>query len=217
MTWFDLSQSILRKPEYLGQYGKIQKIVVNRTPIGQHGTSYGAYVTFFSNESAALCVRGIGTRHPLSSLLHFLMTFSDREVIDERMIRASLGTTKYCTNYLRGLAWSDYYTMHCFLATHVEYSKQADCMYLHEPGDEAVSYTKEDMQAGKHNAHVSVSTYGLTRPSKYLPNSFLCLEEGKAIHPLHLTFRMFSSVTTLFVFSLLHKSSISSHHARSYQ
>jgi len=42
--------------------------------------------------------------------------------------RASYGTTKYCTYYLRNMV-----------------CQNPNCMYLHEPGEEADSYTKEDL------------------------------------------------------------------------
>lgn len=44
-------------------------------------------------------------------------------------IQASLGTTKYCSYFLK--------SMQC---------PKPDCMYLHELGDEAASFTKEEMQ-----------------------------------------------------------------------
>lgn len=44
-------------------------------------------------------------------------------------LQASLGTTKYCSYFLK--------SMQC---------PKPDCMYLHELGDEAASFTKEEMQ-----------------------------------------------------------------------
>lgn len=45
------------------------------------------------------------------------------------LLQASLGTTKYCSYFLK--------SMQC---------PKPDCMYLHELGDEAASFTKEEMQ-----------------------------------------------------------------------
>ena len=45
--------------------------------------------------------------------------------------RASYGTTKYCSYFLRG-----------------QVDPNTDCMFLHELGDDTDSFTKEDMQAG---------------------------------------------------------------------
>ncbi len=80
-------------------------------------------------------------------------------VVDGRTLRASLGTTKYCSHFMKN-----------------QPCPKPDCMYLHEigksskvflyiflwnffcqttsacddPGDEAASFTKEEMQQGKH-------------------------------------------------------------------
>lgn len=49
------------------------------------------------------------------------------------LLQASLGTTKYCSYFLKN--------MQC---------PKPDCMYLHELGDEAASFTKEEMQVVKY-------------------------------------------------------------------
>jgi CCR4-NOT transcription complex subunit 4 len=54
-------------------------------------------------------------------------------VVDGRLIKASLGTTKYCSNFLKGQS-----------------CHKNECMYLHEVADDELSFTKEDMQQGKH-------------------------------------------------------------------
>jgi len=122
------SQGLLRKHEYFGQYGKILKIVVNRNNHYNSGPNptVSAYITYARNEDASACVRAI-----------------DKSTLDGRILRASLGTTKYCSSFLRGISCPN-----------------PDCMYLHELGDEAVSYTKQDMLEGKHAADVSVSGAG---------------------------------------------------------
>lgn len=51
--------------------------------------------------------------------------------IDNRTLKASLGTTKYCSHFLKS----------------VNCPKQ-DCMYLHDFGEEAASFTKEEMSQG---------------------------------------------------------------------
>eukprot|EP00730_Choanoeca_flexa_P007753 TRINITY_DN12386_c0_g2_i4.p1 TRINITY_DN12386_c0_g2~~TRINITY_DN12386_c0_g2_i4.p1 ORF type:complete len:1089 (+),score=194.73 TRINITY_DN12386_c0_g2_i4:47-3313(+) len=117
-------EATLRKPDYFGKYGKILKIVVNRQAYAQQGPpTFSAYVTFVSKESASACVRGV-----------------NESIVDDREIKASLGTTKYCSSFLRGQPCTN-----------------TDCMYLHELGDQAVSYTKEDMIAGRHTADVNVN------------------------------------------------------------
>lgn len=58
-------------------------------------------------------------------------------------LQASLGTTKYCSYFLKN--------MQC---------PKPDCMYLHELGDEAASFTKEEMQVSVMNGkHIKCSMY----------------------------------------------------------
>uniref|UniRef100_A0A915DJB2 CCR4-NOT transcription complex subunit 4 n=1 Tax=Ditylenchus dipsaci TaxID=166011 RepID=A0A915DJB2_9BILA len=54
-------------------------------------------------------------------------------VVDGRLVKASLGTTKYCSNFLKGQS-----------------CHKQECMYLHEVADDELSFTKEDMHLGKH-------------------------------------------------------------------
>ena len=79
---------ILKQPEYFGQYGKLKKIVVNTNhvyrPKGSVGPSYGAYVTYSSSKEAALAILGI-----------------EQHEMDDRLLRASFGTTKYCSFFLK--------------------------------------------------------------------------------------------------------------------
>ncbi|CAB3997178.1 ranBP-type and C3HC4-type zinc finger-containing 1 isoform X2 [Paramuricea clavata] len=53
--------------------------------------------------------------------------------LDGRALKASLGTTKYCTYFLKN--------SNC---------PKTDCMYLHALDNDGASFTKEEMQAGKH-------------------------------------------------------------------
>jgi len=54
--------------------------------------------------------------------------------IDSRTLRASLGTTKYCSHFLKSVS-----------------CPKTDCMYLHDFGEEAASFTKEEMSLGYAN------------------------------------------------------------------
>lgn len=109
---------VLKKHEYFGKFGKIHKIVINQSTsyAGSQGPSASAYVTYYKSDDA---IRAIQIVNNLQ--------------VDGRTIKASLGTTKYCSYYLRSLS--------CL---------KTECMYLHEPGDEQASFTKEQMQQGKH-------------------------------------------------------------------
>lgn len=119
-----VDESLLRRHEYFGKYGKIVKVVINRNNHYNSGPNptVSAYVTFARKEDASKCVRAV-----------------DKSTLDGKVLRASFGTTKYCSNYLKN-----------------QPCQNPDCMYLHELGDEASSYTKQDMLEGKHNADVSI-------------------------------------------------------------
>ena len=52
----------------------------------------------------------------------------DGSLCDGRVLRAAHGTTKYCSSYLRG-----------------QPCPNPNCMFLHEPGEEADSYTRKDL------------------------------------------------------------------------
>lgn len=79
----------LNKTEYFGQYGNLKKIVVNTShiykPKGSSEPSYGAYVTYSDPSEAALAILGI-----------------EQLNMDNRLLRASFGTTKYCSFFLKG-------------------------------------------------------------------------------------------------------------------
>ncbi|CAM9472535.1 unnamed protein product [Lampetra fluviatilis] len=109
---------VLKRPEYFGKFGKIHKVVVNNSTsyAGSQGPSASAYITYVRWEDALRAIQAVNNVQA-----------------DGRTLKASLGTTKYCSYFLK--------SAQC---------PKPDCMYLHELGDEAASFTKEDMQAGKH-------------------------------------------------------------------
>lgn len=57
-------------------------------------------------------------------------------MIDGRLIKTSLGTTKYCSHFMKNQS-----------------CPKPDCMYLHELGDSEASFTKEEMHQGKHQEY----------------------------------------------------------------
>jgi CCR4-NOT transcription complex subunit 4 len=117
-------EDVLKRHEYFGQYGRIVKIVVNRGTVHHtaHGQSVSAYVTFHKKADALACILAV-----------------DGASLENRVLRASFGTTKYCNFFLRGIPCSN-----------------PECMYLHEIGDDADSFTKEDMQGGKSNFYEQI-------------------------------------------------------------
>ncbi|KAI5967680.1 NOT4 [Candida margitis] len=115
----DELHSVLRSDKYFGQYGKINKIVINKkNPNPQNSGSHHhqnpglvVYVTFARKEDALNCI-----------------TELDGSLCDGRVLRAAHGTTKYCSSYLRGHPCPN-----------------PNCMFLHEPGEEADSFTRKDL------------------------------------------------------------------------
>ncbi len=92
---------MLLKPEYFAQYGTVTKIVVNKNkaynPNGPNGPSYSAYITYSTHQESSIAILTI-----------------DNTIVDDHLLRASFGTTKYCTYYLKGLECPN-----------------KDCLYLH--------------------------------------------------------------------------------------
>ena len=72
-----------------------------------------AYITFDDEQSAAECIRGV-----------------DGTTLDQKTLRASFGTTKYCTSFLKA--------QKCL---------NPNCLYLHDGGEDRDSFTKEEMLA----------------------------------------------------------------------
>ncbi|CCE65221.1 hypothetical protein TPHA_0K00870 [Tetrapisispora phaffii CBS 4417] len=113
--------NLLKSDKYFGQYGKINKIVVNKkTPHPNnnsdhyhhsHQVGYGVYITFSKKEDAARCIAQV-----------------DGTYMDGRLVKAAYGTTKYCSSYLRGLSCPN-----------------PNCMFLHEPGEEADSFNRREL------------------------------------------------------------------------
>ncbi|CAL9734085.1 general negative regulator of transcription subunit 4 [Monosporozyma servazzii] len=109
----------LRSDKYFGQYGKINKIVVNKKNShggndnyhNHHAPGYGVYITFAAKDDAAKCIAQV-----------------DGTYMDGKLIKAAYGTTKYCSSYLRGLPCPN-----------------PNCMFLHEPGEEADSFNRREL------------------------------------------------------------------------
>ncbi|KAK4190964.1 putative negative regulator of transcription [Podospora australis] len=104
----------LRKPEFFGQYGSIQKISIsNRRGTDGHNQSLGVYVTFEKQEDAHKCIQAV-----------------NGSMNGDRVLRAQLGTTKYCSAWLRH-----------------EVCSNRQCMFLHELAEEEDSYTRQDLSS----------------------------------------------------------------------
>ena len=118
-------EETLRRHDLLTRYGKIAKLqtslpkpadiaAAGRSGAGRAENLTGsAYVTYAREEDAARCIRGV-----------------DGATLDGKVLRASLGTTKYCNAFLRHQTCGN-----------------PECMYLHDIGEARDSFTKEEMLA----------------------------------------------------------------------
>lgn len=145
-----LTQEDLKKE--FAHFGKIIKFVHNKST---------AYITYSKPEEAIRAIRTLnasaaqesaaqqqlfsGTSTPTNLLTQPSNNITNLNITNSFMnatsaptptnrLKASLGTTKYCNHFLR--------SQQC--------PKVGECMYLHEIAEAEASFTKEQMQAGKH-------------------------------------------------------------------
>ncbi|SJM85792.1 probable General negative regulator of transcription subunit 4 [Zygosaccharomyces bailii] len=130
---------VLKSDKYFGQYGKISKIVVNRkTP--HAGGANDHYHSSSSNGPNNSVSNSSSSTNSVSPGYGVYITFSKKEdaarciaqvdgtYMDGRLVKAAYGTTKYCSSYLRGLPCPN-----------------PNCMFLHEPGEEADSFNRKEL------------------------------------------------------------------------
>lgn len=82
---------------------------------GPNGPSYSCHVTYSSIDESSLAILAL-----------------DNAVIDNHIFKASYGTTKYCSNFLRNSV--------CL---------NKDCLYLHSPANENDILSRDEMNANK--------------------------------------------------------------------
>jgi hypothetical protein len=105
------NKEILASEEYFGQYGLISKIILtNKIERKTNKRSNSAYITFYSYEQAAYAILSV-----------------DSIKIDDMLVRAFFGTTKYCNHFLNNFR--------CF--------NSEKCMFLHEIADPSDIITEE--------------------------------------------------------------------------
>ena len=141
------TEEILSRYEYFGQYGPIKKIVVNNTTVHANASqvpTVGAYITFVDIKDAEEC-------------LYALEGFS----INGHVLRASFGTSKYCSSFLNG--------QKCL---------KPDCMYLHHYGKPEDSFTTEEIQG---NSSRFTTMTRPARPDDYFDYRFQ--KQRKTIFP----------------------------------
>ncbi|ODQ66086.1 hypothetical protein NADFUDRAFT_46621 [Nadsonia fulvescens var. elongata DSM 6958] len=134
----DLAQ-LLKGDEYFGQYGKIQKIVINKRTNANGVPGVGVYVTYSRKDEAAKCIAAV-----------------DGTIVDGKYLRAAYGTTKYCSYYLRNQSCPN-----------------PNCMFLHEPGEEADSYSRQDLSTyqNRQQQHSSTALGSFTTSSNVSASS----------------------------------------------
>ncbi|KJP88713.1 hypothetical protein AK88_01594 [Plasmodium fragile] len=128
-------KNILKKNEYFGKYGQIQNIIINKSQAYNphyNGPSFSAYITY-SNEKEAI------------NAIYFI----DGMVLDNKILKASFGTTKYCAAYLKNSICTN-----------------EDCFYLHELGNVIDSFSKDDIHGPKHIYHDLLYFYFKKHPDK---------------------------------------------------
>lgn len=108
---------ILKSDKYFGRYGKILKIVINNKK------SLPVTNPHHANPGIVVYVTYVKKEDALRCINDM-----DGSQLDGRTLRAAHGTTKYCSSYLRG------HPCH-----------NPNCMFLHEPGEEADSFTRKDL------------------------------------------------------------------------
>ena len=112
-------ESKLKSFEYFGQYGKINKLVINKNKIynsnGPNGPSYTCFITYSTEAESSLAILSL-----------------DKSIIDNHEIKANYGTTKYCLNFLKNSECTN-----------------KDCIYLHKLANEKDIVSREQMNNDK--------------------------------------------------------------------
>ena len=117
---------VLKKAEYFGRFGKIHKVVINTSTtyagnqsqvsifveVQRRQRLHGPLMTFFQGPSASAYV----TYYKSEDALRAIQAVNN-VVADGRTLKASLGTTKYCSHFMKNMPCPKH-----------------DCMYLHELG-----------------------------------------------------------------------------------
>ena len=79
--------SLLKSPEYFGQYGTIVKLIISyKMNSDTNKKQYSAYITYSNEKEAALAILCV-----------------DSLMVQGKIIRAFFGTTKYCSYYLKNI------------------------------------------------------------------------------------------------------------------
>ena len=107
------TEDVLKSNDYFGQYGKITKVVINRKTNNQNT---GVYITYLKKDDAQRAIEQV-----------------DGTDFEGKVLRATFGTTKYCSYYLKG-----------------QPCQNIGCQFLHESGEDAESFLKEESRLYKY-------------------------------------------------------------------
>ncbi|KIM28829.1 hypothetical protein M408DRAFT_329269 [Serendipita vermifera MAFF 305830] len=112
--------SVLRSSDYFGRYGKISRVQLQkRTPPGAETPVVGLYITYVRREDAERALQAIdGSPSPSGG---------------GEVMRASPGTAKYCTSFLRNVSCTN-----------------NNCLDAHEWGEPDDCFTREELATLKH-------------------------------------------------------------------
>ncbi|KAL4491432.1 hypothetical protein ABPG72_008088 [Tetrahymena utriculariae] len=146
------NEQILQSYQYFGQYGNIQKIVVNKNniynPKGPNGPSYSAYITYSEEKEASLSILG-----------------AENFKSFDRIIRASYGTTKYCSYFLKKL----------------DCPNIPDCLYLHSYEKDDDYFSKDEMLSNK-NIFIDQQKIAIKHVKKYIPDILREYQQNKSFY-----------------------------------
>lgn len=108
------NEETLKNKDYMGQYGTIKKIIVNKDKPFNKGVrdslSFSAYITFSCEIEAAVAIAAV-----------------DGKELDNRTLKASFGLSKYCMSYVKNSKCST-----------------KGCPYVHKAAKECDTFTKEE-------------------------------------------------------------------------
>lgn len=111
----------LKSFDFFGKYGRIINLIVNNNPnfkSPDKRKSCAVYITYATKEEARSCILDL-----------------DDTAYQSKQIRASFGTTKYCSNFLKGLKCTN-----------------RGCFYLHVRGSSEDSFTVKQLKSIKNHS-----------------------------------------------------------------
>ena len=121
------NETLLSSFEYLGQYGHIIKLKVNKNKVyntnNPNGPSYSCHVTYSSPSESSLAILSL-----------------DNIIFENHNFKASFGTTKYCSNFLYGTICMN-----------------KDCLYLHSLANDNDIINRDEMNSNNQifaNQHI---------------------------------------------------------------